>query len=290
MLRHRGDSHDGSAFISQPLQTNLLVTGSGRLAGGATATQELVETIGEFNFDAANASNLMTLACNKRNKDEGRRKNMAEDAVKKNQLAEKEIDEQSVEGKRTTAGVVFGNLDGVFGPMVLNAVELSCQNREAHEEAKASKKKISLRKQKKEVATIRAEMAKKKTKFRWTNDKLKKMIRWKAQPGDAKKWGKMPTLREELLNRYKNVKGRASPQASPSNFLSELFGEEADKVDLPKLPLLPANELEEESIADKESDDEKSNEKTYNSSDDEAGDDNDEESLDEELIDTTLIV
>ena len=95
--------------------------------------------------------------------------------------------------------------------------------RKEKEVAAVAKKGQKLRALCDAVRTIQRDT--KKKNFKWTNAKLTIMCRWKRQPGDKK----LPTLKDELLARWEETKGRPSPQVGPAN--SDDEGESDDDDD-----------------------------------------------------------
>ena len=86
VLRSRGINNP-LAVPLPPTQRDLLTTGSGRLAGGAAAADELRECSAELNYTGFTTTKIMTLAHNNRSKHEGRRNNMGADASMERRLS-----------------------------------------------------------------------------------------------------------------------------------------------------------------------------------------------------------
>jgi hypothetical protein len=61
------------AQIFPPQQQNLLECGSGELAGGVTASEELFEVIESLYYGGVTASKIMAIAQNAKMRDQGRR-------------------------------------------------------------------------------------------------------------------------------------------------------------------------------------------------------------------------
>ena len=86
VLRSRGINNP-LAVPPPPTQRDLLTTGSGRLAGGAAAADELQECSAELNYTGFTTTKVMTLAHNNSSKHEGRRNNMGADTSMERRLS-----------------------------------------------------------------------------------------------------------------------------------------------------------------------------------------------------------
>ena len=83
----------------QPTQRDLLTTGYGRFAGGATAADELQQSAAELNYTGFTARGIMTLTQNARIKNNGRRANMGVDASMEQHPPPRRAEEQIPGGK-----------------------------------------------------------------------------------------------------------------------------------------------------------------------------------------------
>ena len=124
VLQSRGIDSDTSANVPVS-QRNLLETGSGRLAGGAAAAQEIAKAAQSLNLSGSTASDVMTLMQNAQSKTDGRNKHMAADAATGNQPSTEELQKRYMEAKRFTAGTVFGVGNGELGTNVRPLLERS---------------------------------------------------------------------------------------------------------------------------------------------------------------------
>ena len=205
VLRSRGQASnlDGMGIASQ---RDLLATGSGLLAGGAGASEQLQDTLRTVNLGNNTTEEIMSLIQNEAAVNEGRRNAYTSGQT---QVTREELTNIYSNAKRLTAGEVFGNGNGRLGPEIRDAVVARKQAADQHDAAKEAKNKARLRELWKKVRKVRREM--KKTDFTWTNDKLKVMIQWKKIKSDKK----MPTDKTGLLGRWEEVKDRPnSPTVS----------------------------------------------------------------------------
>ena len=121
VLKSRGVSNSSDLLVP-PTQRNLLETGSGRLAGGMNNAGEFAEAINSLNYSGATASSIMNLMQNADKRNEGRRKNMADDVANSNQLTPEELKKRYQETKRFTTGTVFAKGNGMLGKEVRDKV------------------------------------------------------------------------------------------------------------------------------------------------------------------------
>ena len=107
VLRSRGID-DPLAAPLPPTQRDLLTTGSGLLAGGAAAANQLHQAAATLNYSGYTVSGIMTLTQDAKSKNDGRRANMGADASMQQRLPPDVLKRRYEEAKRMTAGVVFG--------------------------------------------------------------------------------------------------------------------------------------------------------------------------------------
>ena len=189
----------------------MLEAGSGHLAGGPGAAEQLVRAAESLNCSGGTASDILTMMQNAQRKNGGRNNHMAADAATGNLVPTEELLKRYKEAKQFTSGTVFGSGNGELGTAARDKVIRRNRLSKEKESAATKKKNQKLRKLYAEVKKIQAEM--KKKGFKWTNPKLMRMCRWKRRPKDKK----MPTRKDELLARWQETKGRPSPQVSPAN-------------------------------------------------------------------------
>ena len=270
VLASRGINTASNTYVP-PSQLNLLETGSGQLAGGASAIQELARVTETLNFNGNTASDIMTLAQNNKNKSNGRREHMAGDAAAGNKVPLEELKRRYKEGTLTT-GKVFGKGDGQLGPVVRDEV----LRRKAATEAKETTTRRNKRKTlAQDIAAHRKVLVMMKKKgFKWTIPLLKKAIK----PLKTKEDGAMPGTRAPLLTLWGKLKNRPLPQLSPSDSDDEDeledgsgSGDEEEEEE--------GSESEEEGS---ESEDEESDVEGLIFGDSESEDDNDDEESEEE--------
>ena len=201
---------------------------------------------------------------------------MAEDAAIGNRISPEELKKRYAEAKRLTSGVAFGVGNGELGTQVRDEVIRRNKIRKEKEVAAVAKKGQKLRALCDAVRTIQRDM--KKKNFKWTNAKLTKMCRWKRQPGDKK----LPTLKDELLARWEETKGRPSPQVGPANSDDE---GESDDDDSAGSEDGEASLGEEESESEEEEDDAPSRGLEWDSDDEEESSESESESEEDEWCD-----
>ena len=211
VLRSRGINNP-LAVPPPPTQRDLLTTGSGRLAGGAAAADELLECSAELNYTGFTTTKVMTLARNNASKHEGRRNNMGADASMEKRLSPEVLKERYKEAVRFTTGVVFGPGDARLGPEVRDEVIRRRRAREEKAKAVVDNAKKKLRELVWEVEKIKDEME--EPSFRMGVKHLEKLVRWKTRKGDEKLPSKK---RADLQQRWDAIKGRESPHISPYN-------------------------------------------------------------------------
>ena len=88
-------------------EINLLEVGSGGLAGGMAASQELSQAAQSLNFEGSRARDIMTLLQNTKNQEDDRIEHMSVDAQVANRLWHEEPQKRYKEAKRLTTGVVL---------------------------------------------------------------------------------------------------------------------------------------------------------------------------------------
>ena len=268
VLRSRGINSDINARIPSN-QWNLLETGSGLLAGGSDAADQLARAAESVNLGGGTARDILTRMHQSQKKNDGRNKHMAEDAAVGNRISPEELKKRYAEAKRLTSGVAFGVGNGELGTQVRDEVIRRNKIRKEKEVAAVAKKGQKLRALCDAVRTIQRDM--KKKNFKWTNAKLTIMCRWKRQPGDKK----LPTLKDELLARWEETKGRPSPQVRPVNSDDEGESDDDDEASLG----------EEESESEEEEDDAPSRGLEWGSDDEEESSESESESEEDEWCD-----
>ena len=135
-------------------------TGSGRLAGGAAAAQEVVKAAQTLNATGSAASDILTLMQNMKSKNEGREKHMAADDAAGNKLSPEELTKRYQSLNRFTSGKVFGLGDGELGPSARDEVIRRNRLRNQREKAVVARKDQAIRKLIADVKRVRAELKK----------------------------------------------------------------------------------------------------------------------------------
>ena len=93
VLRSRGIGNP-LAMPQPQSQRDLLTTGSGRLAGGDAAVDQLEECAAALNYEIFTTNKIMTPAHNNTRKNERRRNNMSVDALMEKRLSPEELNER----------------------------------------------------------------------------------------------------------------------------------------------------------------------------------------------------
>ncbi len=201
VLQRRGITHDA---IPQS-ETNLLEIGSGHLAGGVNATEGLAQTMQDLNHMNATTANIFKLAELAKTTAAWRMRHNLQDSA----LTPKEFQRRYMAAPRLTFNVIFGTGDGILGDYARDNA-ICRQNVRLEKDAAASmKKKKELSKLVGEYNKLKIDMS--KADFKWIIAKLNIAIRCKTLPDDKA----MPTQKEALLEHWRKIKGRQTPQPSP---------------------------------------------------------------------------
>ena len=180
--------------------------GSGLIAGGAGATEALVETLHDLDHNNPTARNLFKLAQTDHKITTGRmQNNRSQESV-----TVKELKKSYKSAQQLTSNTIFGSGDGMLGKYAGDEAICWRQNRIDKMDAVIQKKNQDLTKALVAYTNLKSDML--KPNFKWTIDKLKIAIKVKTLPGDKAR----PTTKEALLEQYNKIKQRSTPQSSPA--------------------------------------------------------------------------
>ena len=204
-------------------ETNLLDVGSGLLAGGADAAEELAKTVFDLNHNNATANAILKLAQTASKQAAGRMQhNTSQEAV-----SVEELEKRYKQAPRLTSNVIFGSGDGILGPSARNEAIRRRQVITDKVNAAMQKKQLDLSKSLEAYLKLKSEPNFGNPDFKWTVEKLKIAIKVKKLPGDKA----LPTSKEALLDRYNKTKRRSTPQPSPANSDDEASSDDESGMD-----------------------------------------------------------
>ena len=152
---------------------------------------------------------------------------MADDDEADNVISREELQKRYKDSSRLTAGTAFDRGNGMLGPELRDEVIKRRNAKRANDKTKAKKKEDGGRL----IVHIgrRVLHESKKKGFTWTGAKLKDAIKYKRLKNDKRA---MPTLKEDLLKRWKEVKKNYSIDDDLSESEEESkYGESDDDSD-----------------------------------------------------------
>jgi len=103
ILEARG-VHSNVNAVVPPMEYNLLLSGSGALAGGAAVSDALAQTVTELNYTSATVSDVLALAQRTQAVNDGRNNNMAPNAARGNMMTSDQLRDTYRDVRRMTAG------------------------------------------------------------------------------------------------------------------------------------------------------------------------------------------
>jgi hypothetical protein len=182
VLQNCGKTHNASAHITTLYsKQNLLEFGSGRLAGGADAAQQITEPANSLNVLGLAASGIMPLMQENNQKNNARQLHHERHATEP--PSADELRKRYKDSHFLTAGQVFGLGNGCLGKEVHDEVIRRNEARKEKEAGIVSRKKSKLR-----DLISRAKLIKDKLKdknYKLTIDNLRLLVAYKKRKGDA---------------------------------------------------------------------------------------------------------
>ncbi len=179
-----GKTHNASVHITTLTlysKQNLFEVGSGHLAGGADAAQQITETANSLNVSGLTASGIMSLMQENNQKNNARRLHHECQATELSSADE--LRKQYKDSQFLTAGQVFGLGNGRLGKEVHDEVIRRNEARKEKEAGVVSREKSKLR-----DLISRAKLIKDKMKdknYKLTADNLCLLVAYKKWKGDA---------------------------------------------------------------------------------------------------------
>ena len=209
ILQSRGNlPNRRNAVLPPPTETDLLTVGSGRIAGGAAASQTISATTQHLNIGTGRAAEILDMAHAARKRNEALSKVVASSNKRK---SKEEIEKILSEARTVTAGAVIRATGGELTREVYNEVHRRANYKKEHEAELIKKKKKKMWDMKVEVDKIRKKFKQKSFKLPSLKvPELKTLCRWKKHADDKA----IPTRKSDLIKRYKETKTNRTSRQS----------------------------------------------------------------------------